>query len=196
MPLTHGGRVGFQVENVLAATAAAWALGCRWSRCAPGWPRSPGTPAQSPGRFNVLRADEATVIVDYAHNPSAVAALVEALAGFPHRRRSLVFTACNRRDVDVLEMGSIVGNGFDRVILYEDRGNNDRANGELNALLRQGLAAGKRMGRTIEAADERAAILAALASLEPGDLVVLGVEAIEESLAFTRSYLKDREGGD
>jgi cyanophycin synthetase len=27
IPLTHGGQLGFQVENVLAATAAAWALG-------------------------------------------------------------------------------------------------------------------------------------------------------------------------
>ena len=27
VPLTHHGRVGFQVENVLAAVAAAWALG-------------------------------------------------------------------------------------------------------------------------------------------------------------------------
>ena len=27
VPLTHHGRIGFQVENVLAATAAAWALG-------------------------------------------------------------------------------------------------------------------------------------------------------------------------
>ena len=54
--------------------------------------------AQAPGRFNVLRDGDSAVIVDYAHNPSALRALVEALERFPHRRRTLVFTGCNRRD--------------------------------------------------------------------------------------------------
>ncbi len=32
IPLTHNGRIGFQVENVLAATAACWSLECRANR--------------------------------------------------------------------------------------------------------------------------------------------------------------------
>jgi cyanophycin synthetase len=148
-----------------------------------------GDARQVPGRFNVFRAGEATVIVDYAHNPSALASLVEALDAFPHRRRSLVFTACNRRDEDVMAMGAIVGDGFDRVHLYEDRGNNDRADGELNALLRQGIATGKRVRATTETRGELAAIEAALADLGPGDLLVLGIESIEEALTFVQARL-------
>jgi cyanophycin synthetase len=192
VPLTHGGRVGFQVENVLAATAAGWALGVPLAVIRSALATFAGGPEQAPGRFNVLHANGATVIVDYAHNPSALAAVVESLEQFPHRRRCLVFTGCNRRDEDVLEMGAIVGNGFDRVILYPDRGNNDRADGELNALLRQGLARGKRIAGTLETGNEREAIATALDGLEPGDLVVVGVEAIEESLAFACARLNGR----
>ena len=52
----------------------------------------------------------------------------------------------------------IAGHAFDRVILYADRGHSDRSDGELNALSRQGLAAGRRVSETVEAEDERAAI--------------------------------------
>jgi cyanophycin synthetase len=191
-PLTHSGRVGFQVENVLAAVGAAWSLGIAWSSVRAALETFTGDASQAPGRFNVLQANGATVIVDYAHNPSALAAVVEALGQLPHRRRTIVFAGCNRRDDDVVEMGAVVGDGFDRVILYHDRGNNDRADGELNALVRTGLARGRRVARTIETASEREAIGAALDAIEPGDVVVLGVEAIEESLALVRARLDGR----
>jgi cyanophycin synthetase len=189
VPLTHGGRAPFQVENVLAACAAIWSLGLPLDALRAGLASFTGDARQVPGRFNVLRAGEATVLVDYAHNPSALAALVESLDAFPHRRRALVFTACNRRDPDVLAMGQLIGNGFDRVLLYADRGNSDRADGELNALLRRGIAAGKRATHTEEIAGEMPAIEAALTSLQPGDLLVLGVESIEEALTFVQARL-------
>jgi cyanophycin synthetase len=145
-----------------------------------------GDELQAPGRFNVLRHNGATVIVDYAHNPSALAALVEALGAFPHGRRTLVFTATNRRDADVLEMGAIVGDGFDRVVLYRDRGNSDRHDGELNALLRLGMQG---QADTVEVEGESEAITAGLAGLGPGDLVVLGVEDVAGSLVSVQEAL-------
>jgi cyanophycin synthetase len=182
VPLTHRGKVGFQVENALAAAGAAWALGLPLDALRAGLESFAVDVRQSPARFNVLQAGGATVVVDYAHNPSALVALVEALDQFPHRRRTLVFTACNRRDEDEADMGTIVGNGFDRVILYED-------GGELNGPLRRGLAAGRRVAEVLETPGELPAIETALQSLRPGDLVVLGVESIEKALAFVQSRL-------
>ena len=115
--------------------------------------------------------------------------MIESLDAFPHRRRSLVFTSGNRRDADVVAMGRLIGDGFDRVLLYADYGHSDRAEGELNALLRRGIAAGKRVSETVEVPGEMAAIEAALADLQPGDLLVLGVESIEEALAFVQARL-------
>ena len=69
VPLTHGGRIGFQVENVLAACAAVWSLKCRLKTIRAGLVFIQRRCQQVPGRFNVFRAGEATVIVDYAHNP-------------------------------------------------------------------------------------------------------------------------------
>ncbi|MGH7224118.1 MAG: glutamate ligase domain-containing protein [Gemmataceae bacterium] len=192
VPLTHNGRVGFQVENVLAACAAVWSLNLPLDTLRAGLASFIGDARQVPGRFNVFRAGEVTVIVDYAHNPSALTALVASLTAFPHRRRCLVFTPSNRRDEDVTAMGRIIGDGFDRVLLYHDEGNSDRADGELNVLLRRGIAAGQRHPDVSETRGELAAIEAALADLQAGDLLVLGVEAIEEALAFVASRLEGR----
>ena len=52
---------------------------------------------QAPGRFNVIRAGGATVIVDYAHNVPALEALVSALDQFPHRGRTFVFVSSEQR---------------------------------------------------------------------------------------------------
>ncbi|HEY7427285.1 MAG TPA: cyanophycin synthetase [Gemmataceae bacterium] len=190
VPLTHDGRAGFQVENALAACAAVWSLKLPLDTMRAGLATFTGDARQVPGRFNVLRAGDATVIVDYAHNPSALAALVDSLTAFPHRRRCLVFTpSSDRRDADVLATGRIIGDGFDRVFLYLDEGHRDRADGALSALLRRGISAGKRNPETTAMRGELATIEAALAELRPGDLLVLGVESIEEALAFVRTRL-------
>jgi cyanophycin synthetase len=185
VPLTHGGRIGFQVENVLAACAAVWSLNMPLDAIRAGLSSFHGDTQQVPGRFNVFRVREATVIVDYAHNPSALTAVVESLEVFPHRRRCLVFSpTSDRRDADELVMGRTIGDGFDRVFLYHG------AAGP-TALLRRGIDAGKRHPDIRETADELAAIEAALADLKPGDLLVIGVESIEEALAFVQARLSE-----
>jgi cyanophycin synthetase len=184
VPLTHGGRIGFQVENVLAACAAVWSLGMPLDAIRAGLASFRGDAKQVPGRFNVLHADEATVIVDYAHNPSALSALADSLVAFPHHRRSLVFAPpSDRRDTDVLSMGRTVGDHFDRVILY-------RNDDESTALLRRGIAEGSRNPEVSAAHSELAAIELALADLHPGDLLVIGVDSIEEAVNFVQTHLQ------
>ena len=198
VPLTHGGRVGFQVENALAATAAARALGLDADAIRAGPASFAGGAHQAPGRFNVLETGGPTVIVDYGHNPSAVAALVEAVGHFPHRRRAIAFTGTgDRRDADLVRQGELIGAAFDRVVLYEDRSTRGRAPGEIVALLRRGIGPASRAAEIIEArGGERGAIAAVLDGAGPGDLVVIQAdESAEASLRLVREYLASRPDG-
>ncbi|MFM9118559.1 MAG: Mur ligase family protein, partial [Planctomycetota bacterium] len=68
IPLTHGGRILFQVENVLASTAANWALGIPAEVIRNGLETFAASVDKSPGRFNLLELNGATVVVDYGHN--------------------------------------------------------------------------------------------------------------------------------
>jgi cyanophycin synthetase len=58
----------------------------------------------------------------------------------PGKRRSVVISgAGDRRDEDIREQTQILGKAFDDVILYQDACQRGRADGEVLALLRQGL---------------------------------------------------------
>ena len=195
VPFVHGG-VGFLIENALAAVGAAWGLGLSWDAIRTGLRTFRGDADECPARFNVLPAGESTVIVDYAHNPSALEAMIAGLACFPQPRRTIVTAGSNRRDEDLVDMGARMAGAFDRVVLYADYGHAGRADGELNAMLRRGLAAGPRVRTIEELPSERAAIDHALDTMTPGELVVLGVEAIEESLAHVRTRLDATSGRD
>ncbi|WP_422931217.1 cyanophycin synthetase [Singulisphaera sp. PoT] len=193
VPLTHGGRAVFQVENVLAAAGGAWALGLSKDDLRDGLASFGGDPGEMPARFNVWQVGDATVVVDFPHNSMALEALIEAAERFPHKRRVIVFAGCNRRDADVIRQGELLGDGFDEILLYKDKGNQDRKDGELNALLRQGLEGRSRPRRLREVEEELIAIETALAELQAGDLLILGVERIEESLEFVRRHFGSKD---
>ncbi|MDR3632998.1 MAG: cyanophycin synthetase, partial [Isosphaeraceae bacterium] len=190
VPLTRLGRVAFQVENVLAATAAAWAFQLPLELIREGLSSFDSTPHQVPGRFNVLESNGATVIVDYAHNVSAVSALLEAVKPFPSQRRRIVFSAAgDRRDDDVLRQTEMIGDVFDSVILHESSDRRGRAEGDIVALMRRGLALGSRVSETLEAANEPSAIRLALTDLREGDLVVIQPDAIDAVLRQVQLFL-------
>ncbi len=184
IPLTRGGTLPFQVENAMAAMAAAWALGIDWKaieRALGSFTSDAGT---VPGRFNEFVYRGATVIADYGHNPDAMSALVHAVEAMPARRRIVVISgAGDRRDQDIREQTQILGDAFDHVILYEDQAQRGRGDGEVIALLRQGLAGAQRTREVEEIRGEFAAIDAALQRLAPGDLCLILIDQVAEALA-------------
>jgi cyanophycin synthetase len=188
VPLTRGGLLGFQVENVLAAVGAAWALGLDWDVVRRGLATFVSNASTAPGRFNVYDYKGATVVADYGHNPDAIRALVNAVETLPAQRRSVVISAAgDRRDEDIREQTAILGHAFDDVLLYEDACQRGRADGEVLALLRAGLDGAKRASRIDEIRGEFIAIDTALERLAPGDLCVVLVDQVEEALAHIAS---------
>src|SRR5262249_18580347 len=72
IPRTHGGRMGFNTETPRAAAAAAWALTLPLPEIQAGLETFEPVLEQVPGRFNLLEYKGATVVMDYAHNISAL----------------------------------------------------------------------------------------------------------------------------
>jgi cyanophycin synthetase len=192
VPLTQGGRVGFHVENALAAAAAAWAVGVPIEEIGAGLRTfSPGMD-HVPARFNLLDIDGRTVILDYGHNTSALARVLEVLEKFPHARRAIVYSAAgDRRDSDIVAQGEILGNAFDRVYLYEDTYLRGRPPGEICFLFRQGLARGTRVRDVFDIRGGLAAIETALATSEPGDLIVLQPDLIDDGVTILKGCLNN-----
>jgi cyanophycin synthetase len=165
IPLTRQGKIGFQVENAMASVGAAWAIGAPWEVIQKGLATFISDMQAVPGRFNLFDYKGATLIADYGHNPDAIAALAASVQNLPARKRSVVISgAGDRRDQDIREQTRILGAAFDDVILYQDACQRGRADGEVLALLRQGLQDAPRTRRVEEIHGEFAAIDRALSA--------------------------------
>ncbi|WP_374327148.1 cyanophycin synthetase [Azonexus sp.] len=184
VPLTRNGTIGFQIENVMAAVATAWALGYDWETVEQALAGFVSDAATAPGRFNVFDYRGATLIADYGHNPDAMLALVGAVEAMPANKRMVVISgAGDRRDEDIRQQTEILGEAFDEVVLYQDACQRGRADGEVIGLLREGLTKTTRV-RHVEAINgEFLAIDTALARLQAGDLCLILIDQVEEALA-------------
>jgi cyanophycin synthetase len=190
LPLTRNGQVAFQVENTLATIAAAWSLGIDMNLVRARAESMAADIDKVPGRFNVLEIEGKTVVVDYGHNVHSLAAVIQALDNFPQTRRTCLYTtAGDRRDVDIVRQGALLGAAFDRVILYEDHYRRGRAEGEIIGLLRQGLSSASRAKEIIEVMGANQACEATLDLAQPGELVLLQADTIDETVQWLREYL-------
>jgi cyanophycin synthetase len=195
LPLTLGGRIGFQIENLLASVAAGFWLGLSVDALRFGVQTFSSDLGTTPGRFNVLTHRDATVILDYGHNASALLALNEAISRMPHRRRKVVYTAAgDRRDEDIHRQAEIIGSFYDDVYIYEDKCTRGRADGEIIRMMREGFTRAKRPPRRVlQKSGELAAIAAAISSLEPGDLLLCQVDQVDVALDFVKGLFRQAE---
>ncbi|WP_425973533.1 cyanophycin synthetase [Tepidimonas sp. HKU78] len=194
IPLTEGGALAFQVDNTMAAIAAAWAVGVPWDAIVRGLESFTSDAATVPGRFNRFAYRGATVIADYGHNPDAIAALCQAAQRLPAGKRVVVISAAgDRRDQDIVAQARLIGEVFDEVVLFEDACQRGRADGEVIALLEQGLRNATKTRWQTAVRGEFAAIDIALARLQPGDLCLILVDQVEEALAHIARRVAESE---
>lgn len=184
IPITRNGTIGFQIENAMAAVAAAWALNVDWNTIRNGVASFVNDAQTAPGRFNFFDYQGASVIADYGHNPDAILALVAAVETIPAKRRLVVISgAGDRRDIDISRQSAILGDAFDEIILYQDQCQRGRADGEVLQLLQQGLVDAKRAKNIDEIRGEFLAIDTALSRLQKGDLCLILIDQVDEALA-------------
>jgi cyanophycin synthetase len=195
VPLVHKGLVGFQVENVLSSAAAAWRLGVPLELVRLGLESFSSGMNGSPGRFNVIDLDGASIVVDYGHNVPSLEQICATMQKLPHARRTAVYSAAgDRRDEDLLRQGQLLAATFDRVVIYEDAYIRGRQPGEITALISAGIRSGMRADRptTIEFGgtwSEAAALV--LDGVQSGDLVLLQPDTVEQTIPWlTERYGK------
>jgi cyanophycin synthetase len=192
IPATFEGRARMNVQNALAATAAAWAAGAHLHDIRQGLRTFSTSYYMAPGRLNMFELDGYRVVVDYAHNPPAVEALGQFIVNLSEptaggarglvtgRRIGVIATAGDRREDDMREIGRIAARYFDQLILREDENNRGRPRGDTAAHIEEGVREAMREGaRATSVAtilDELEATRRALDLAVAGDVVVVCVD--------------------
>ena len=189
IPITLQGAARHNVSNALAAAALAFAMGVSMADVRRGLTTM--TQEQNPGRGNVFEVDGFRVIIDFAHNPQAIEALLDMAGAMRGKRKVLCFAQAGDRPDDLIRelARNAWEKGLDRVIVSElahyYRG---RSPGEVYELIRDELLrCGAREDQIEHNEEEIESFDSALTWAQPGDLVIM--------LALTRSpELYDRVG--
>jgi cyanophycin synthetase len=192
LPATFEGRARMNVQNSIAAAAAAWAAGAHLHDIRQGLRTFTTSYFMAPGRLNMFELNGYRVIVDYAHNPPALEELghfVERLtepspggarALVTGRRIGVIATAGDRRDEDMRALGRIAAGYFDHIVVREDANNRGRPRGETAARIVEGVRAAMQQGTRVTEVetitDELEATRHALDLGREGDVVVLCVD--------------------
>ena len=188
VPVTMGGIAVHNVENALAAAAAALALAVPLAAIRAGLRDFQPSPEDNPGRLNVFAYQGRTVIVDFAHNPHGLNALLDVADSLARasggRILTVIGTAGDRRDEDIATLGEIAARRSAEVVIKQTadylRG---RAWEQMRALYQAGVAQAGRDPATVPIVpDEVAAVTAALERSAPGDVIAVMCQEQREAL--------------
>jgi UDP-N-acetylmuramyl tripeptide synthase len=189
IPIALGGAARHNVANALAAVALAGHLGIPATAISRGLQTFQSDPEENPGRLNRFHFGDLSVLVDFAHNPHGLEALLEMAAAMPAARRLvLIGQAGDRTDTSIRELADIVWRARpDRIIVKEmPRYLRGREAGEIPEMIEKELAAVGAPAEAVgHAASEMEAVHQALAWAREGDLLLmLTHEARDEVLTL------------
>lgn len=179
----------FQAENALAALGLVIACGGDAAAATAALANLPGVP----GRMQTVGTiDGAPVIVDYAHKPDALAAVLEGARPMASGRLIVIVGCGGDRDAGKRPiMGEIAARLADIAIITDD---NPRS--EDPATIRAAVLAGcNGPGQAAEIADRRIAIEKVVADLKQGDLLVIAGKGHESGqvIGFETHPFSDAE---
>jgi cyanophycin synthetase len=178
VPVTLAGLSSRNVQNALAAAAAALGIGLPDKAVTKGLRSFVLDPETNPGRANLFEIDGRVVVVDYAHNEAGMHGLVEVARGLcrPGREVWLTYSSAGDRSDEIIHsIGYVAARGADHVavaqLLRYLRG---REAADLLDLLRAGAVdGGKEPADVPDFPDEVHALEWMLASSRPGDVVAV-----------------------
>lgn len=185
----HGLSIGlpgrYNVANCLLAVALLDAVGVSPEQAAHGL-----RTARVPGRLeSVDRGQPFLALVDYAHKPGALEAVLQTLREQGSGRLAVVFGAGGNRDAGKREpMGRVAGAMADLVVVTDDNPRDEEP-----ATIRAAIVAGAAgsSAQVVEIGDRREAIDFAVAWAQPGDIVLVagkGHEPGQTSHGVTRPF--------
>lgn len=179
----------YNVANCLLAVALLDAVGVSPEQAAPGL-----RAATVPGRLETVdRGQPFLALVDYAHKPGALRAVLATLREHCDGRLAVVFGAGGNRDAGKREpMGRVAAELADLVVVTDDNPR-DEDPAAIRAAILKGTEGAP--AEVVEIGDRRAAIDHAVAWAQAGDIVLVagkGHEAGQTSKGQTRPF-DDRE---
>ncbi|TRU73023.1 MAG: cyanophycin synthetase [Microcystis viridis Mv_BB_P_19951000_S69] len=196
IPVTMQGMAPFMIANTLAACLATFVQGIDIELIRQGVRTFKPSVAQTPGRMNLFDLGHHHALIDYAHNPAGYEAVGGFVGNWPGEKVGVVGGPGDRRDDDLILLGKLSAQMFDRIIVKEDNDTRGRRRGEVADLILKGISQENASMRPEVILDETEALEKALSTVSEGGLVVIFPESVTQAIDLIEKHrlLTDNQG--
>ncbi len=189
--ITMKGILKYNIENAMAACAAAVGLGVDYDTIRHGLMSFYCNQDQNPGRFNIYFVNNVRVILDYGHNIEGYRRVLEGVKHIAKNKLiGVIGVPGDRLDSDILRVGKCAGENFDYIFIKEDEDRRGRDKGEVADLLEKGVLKSKFNSMNLQKVlEETEAFKMALDLAEPKDTVIIFFDKYEPLLDIMRNKI-------
>jgi cyanophycin synthetase len=193
IPLTYGGKATFMIQNILPAVIAANVRGIGIEDMKVALETFIPSASQTPGRLNLFKFENFTILLDYAHNPAGMRALQKFTDNLEATVKvGIIAGVGDRREEDTKELGSIAAEMFDEIIIRQDKNLRGRSDEEIIKMLNDGIRMKDPNKKTTVIPSEKEAITYAVNNAKKGSLIILCSDVIPDALDLVMKF-KDQE---
>lgn len=195
IPLSFGGRANFMIDNIMAALLAAYFKGIDVEDIRKALRSFVPSFENIPGRLNVFQLKSHRILLDSAHNVHEIISLGSWLMQeYSSDKTGIITSQGDRRDTDIMNIGKVSAEIFDKIIIRVDEKPKERTNKEITGLLYSGIRSCDKNMQVEIISSEMEAILCAEKNSKPGSLIVLFTDNIDNSMEVIKKLRKHDEG--
>ncbi|RYZ50465.1 MAG: cyanophycin synthetase, partial [Sphingobacteriales bacterium] len=195
IPLTFSGKATFNIANVLGATLAAYVSDFKTEDLRQALQTFIPSPAMTPGRMNIFRFRNFTVMLDYAHNTHGIQAIGKFVASIEAPVKvGIVAGVGDRRDEDIISLGEESAKIFDEIIIRQDKNLRGRTEEEIIQLISEGIRNIDSSKKIAVFRRENEAIDYALQNAVKDSFITIISDVVPDALDQVKRY-KDVEDG-
>jgi len=183
IPLTFSGKAVFMIQNILPAILSAFIRNFKIEDIRLALETFIPSPVQTPGRMNMFQFKKFNVMVDYAHNPAgfqAIARFLEKVDAKP--KVGVIAGVGDRRDEDIIALGTLAAKMFDDIIIRQDRNLRGRTEQEIIDFMLDGIKAVDPTKPVKVIPLEKEAIDYAIKNGKKGSFIVICSDVIPDAL--------------
>ncbi|OUS01330.1 cyanophycin synthetase [Flavobacteriales bacterium 33_180_T64] len=197
IPLTYGGKAKFMIQNVLAAVLAAHVQGISIEDMKAALETFIPSASQTPGRLNMFKFNDFSILLDYAHNPAGMRALQKFTDELEATVKvGIIAGIGDRRVEDNNEMGGIAAEMFDEIIIRQDKRLRGKTEEELIKMLDDGIKMKDPNKKTTIIPSEKEAITYAVKNAVKGSLIILCSDVIPDALDLVMQFKEQEARGE
>ena len=197
IPLTYGGKALFMIQNILPAIIAANVKGITIEDMRMALESFIPSPSQTPGRLNLFKFENFSILLDYAHNPAGMRALQKFTDNLEATVKvGIIAGVGDRRDEDTRELGSIAAEMFDEIIIRQDKNLRGKSEQELICMLSDGIKMKDPSKKTTIIPSEKEAITYAIKNAQKGSLIICCSDVIPDALELVMKFKEQESKGE